>query len=162
MGNYYIPAKYLLSKILNVEIILAPFITSKTIELGSKYSPDFVCTPFKYTLGTMIEALDKGANVLIQFGGGCRYGYYSELQEQILKDLGYKFELFNLITAGKVNIKRIYKMLKRIDKKFNILMALYYLYITKNMVKYMDKIDNYIRKNIGFEIHTQVIISMAG
>ena len=152
MGDYYVPAKYLLGKIVNADILVAPFITAKTIELGSKYSPDFVCTPFKYTLGTMIEALDNGANILIQFGGGCRYGYYSELQEQILKDLGYKFELLNLITNGKANIKRIYKMIKRIDKKFNIYKGLYYLFITIKMVKYMDKIDDYIRRNIGFEI----------
>ena len=152
MGNYYIPAKYLFNKIVDVEILTAPFITSKTIELGSKYSPDFVCTPFKYTLGTMIEALDNGANVLVQFGGGCRYGYYSELQEQILKDLRYKFELHNLITSGKTNVKRIYKIMKRIDKRFSIIKGLYYLYITKNMVKYMDKIDDYIRRNIGFEV----------
>ncbi len=125
MANYYIPAKYLFSNILNVDIMIAPFITSKTIELGSKYSPDFVCTPFKYTLGSMIEALDNGANILLQFGGGCRYGYYSELQEKILKDLGYKFELYNLINAGKADVKRIYKIIKKIDKKFNVFKGLY-------------------------------------
>ena len=153
MGDYYVPAKYLLNKIVDAEILVAPFISAKTIELGSKYSPEFVCTPFKYTLGTMIESLDNGANILIQFGGGCRYGYYSELQEQILKDLGYKFELLNLITNGKANIKRIYKMIKRIDKKFNVFKGLYYFFITIKMVKYMDKIDDYISKNIGFEIN---------
>ena len=76
MGDYDIPSKYLFSKILNVDILDIPKITSKTIELGSKHSPDFLCTPFKYTLGTYIECLDKGADVLIQMGGGCRYGYY--------------------------------------------------------------------------------------
>ena len=152
MANYYIPASYLLNKILDVEIIKSPLITAKTIELGNKYSPEFVCTPFKYTLGTMIESLDMGANVLVQFGGGCRYGYYSELQEQILKDLGYKFEMLNLITAGKTNVKKIYKTIKKIDKRFNIFKGLYYLFITIKMIKYMDKIDDYIRQNIGFEI----------
>ena len=151
MANYYVPARYLLTRIVDAEIIEVPFITSKTIELGNKYSPEFVCTPFKYTLGTMIEALDMGANVLIQFGGGCRYGYYSELQEQILKDLGYKCELLNLITAGKADIKKIYKTMKKIDKNFNLFKGLYYLLIATKMVKYMDKIDDYIRQNIGFE-----------
>lgn len=150
MANYLIPIKYLLGNILDVDIIEPNKITSKTIELGTKYSPDFVCTPFKYTLGTMIESLDKGANVLLQAGGGCRYGYYYELQEKILKDLGYEFRLFNLVSS-KVNIKRIYKIFKKIDKDFSIFKALYYLYITKNMIQYMDKCDDYIRKNIGFE-----------
>ena len=59
MGNYYVPVKYLFKHIFNCEIMSPPKITNKTIELGSKYSPDFVCTPFKYTLGTFIESLEK-------------------------------------------------------------------------------------------------------
>ena len=152
MANYYVPAKYLFNHILKSKILVAPPITNKTIELGTKYSPDFVCTPFKYTLGSFIESLEMGANVLIQFGGGCRYGYYSELQEKILKDLGYKFDMINLISAGKMSIKKIYKSIKKIEPKFSILKGLYYLMITKRMVKYMDLIDDYIRKNIGFEV----------
>ena len=153
MGDYYVPAGFLLEHILDAKIIKAPKITSKTIELGSKYSPEFVCTPFKYTLGTMIECLDKGANFLIQEGGGCRYGYYFELQEKILKDLNYNFKMINLVTAGKMRITRINKMLKQIDPKYSKLKAIYYTFITFKMIKYMDKIDDYIRENIGFEIN---------
>lgn len=152
MGNYYIPAKYFFSHILNCDIMVAPPITNKTIELGSKYSPDFVCTPFKFTLGTLIESLDLGANVLIQYGGGCRYGYYYELQNKILKDLGYDFTMINLITAGKTDIKKIIRTLKSIDPKFSKIKGLHYLLITKKMIEYMDNIDDYIRKNIGFEV----------
>ena len=97
----------------------------------------------------MIEALDNGALYLIQLGGGCRYGYYAELQEKILKDLGYKFKIYNLVN-GKANIFKMYKTIKKIDKKANIFKILHYLLITINMIKYMDKIDNYIRQNIGF------------
>ena len=152
MDNYNIPVKYLLKHIMNLDIIDAPKITNRTIELGTKYSPDFVCTPFKYTLGTMIESLDKGANIVMQFGGGCRYGYYSELQEQILTDLGYDFQYVNLISEGKMNVKEIYYRLKKINPKLSIIKSLYYLLIAKNMVKYMDRVDDYIRHHIGFEV----------
>ncbi|MBE6151909.1 MAG: hypothetical protein E7165_01180 [Firmicutes bacterium] len=151
MGNYYVPANYLFSHILNLKIMPPKKITKNTIELGSKNSPDFVCTPFKYTLGTMIECLDDGANVVMQFGGGCRYGYYSELQEQILKDLGYDFIYVNLISAGKADIKKIYYKLKELNPRLKIVKSLYYLLIARFMVKYMDKVDDYIRHNIGFE-----------
>lgn len=151
MGDYGVPIKYLFSKMLNVQIITSP-ITSATIELGSKYSPDFVCMPFKYTLGTYIECLEKGAEVLLQAGGGCRYGYYSELQEQVLNDLGFEFEFINLVSKGKTDIKHIIKSMKQIDSKFNIFKGLYYGFITRKMVKYMDNIDHYIRANIGFEV----------
>lgn len=153
MGDYIVPVSFLLSHILSVEIVEPPKITKKTIEIGAKYSPDFVCTPFKYTLGTLIESCDKGANILIQAGGGCRYGYYSELQEQIIKDLGYDISLINLVTEGKTDYKRLIKEMKKIDPKFNPVSALYYLFITSKMIKYMDYIDNIIRKNIGFEVN---------
>lgn len=152
MGDYHIPANYLLKNVLNAKIISPPPITARTIEIGSKYSPEFVCTPFKYTLGTMIESIEKGADTLIQMGGGCRYGYYAELQEEILKNLGYDIKLINLVTKGKTSIKRIYKLIKQIDPKFSKIKAIYYGFITIKMVKYMDTIDEYIRENIGFEI----------
>lgn len=151
MGNYYVPVNYLFNKITNSKILKPPLITNKTIELGSKYSPDTLCTPFKYTLGTYIECLDMGADTLIQMGGGCRYGYYFELQEKILSDLGYNFEYYNLVSKGHTDIKKIYKIMRQINPKFKILKSLYYLFITKKMVYYMDFIDNYVRENKAYE-----------
>jgi len=152
MANYYIPVKYFLNNILNCEIIDNIKITSKTLELGTRYSPDFVCMPFKYTLGSLIEALDKDAYILMQLGGGCRYGYYSEVQNEILKDLGYKFKMINLINAGKTDLKKIYKKLKSIDN-INLFKTIYYFINARYIVKYMDNIDDYIRKNVGFEVN---------
>ena len=152
VGNYCVPAKFLFSKILDCYIIDAPPITSKTIDLGVKYSPDFVCTPFKYTLGTMLEVIEKGANCVVQLGGGCRYGYYHELQREIISDLGYDVKYINLVTAGHADAKKICKELKCLDPKFSKIKGLYYLGITKKMVEYMDKVDDYIRHNVGFEV----------
>lgn len=152
MGDYSVPIEYLLSHILDANIMVAPKITNTTIELGNKYSPEFVCTPFKYTLGTFIEALENGADILIQAGGGCRYGYYSELQEKILKDLGYEFTYINLVSKGKTDVKKICHQFQKIDPNFHPIKSLYYVWITKQMIKYMDRIDDYIRKNIGFEV----------
>lgn len=152
MGDYAVPAHFLLSHVVRNKIITPNPITSKTIELGTKYSPEFVCTPFKYTLGTLIEGLESGAKILIQAGGGCRYGYYAELQEQILKDLGYEFRFYNLVTAGKTNIRKIYQIMKEIDPKFSCFKGIYYGTMAKQMIRYMDLIDHDIRANIGFEV----------
>ncbi len=152
VGNYCVPAKFLFSKILDCEIIDAPHITSKTIDLGVKYSPDFVCTPFKYTLGTLLEVIECGANVVVQMGGGCRYGYYHELQRKIISDLGYEVKYINLVTAGSADVGKIVKELKSLDSKFSRVKGLYYLVITKKMVEYMDIVDDYIRHNVGFEV----------
>ncbi len=149
MGSYGVPIYYLLTHILKNEIIRPRDISTHTLELGSKYSPDFVCTPFKYTLGTMIESLEDGADILIQLGGGCRYGYYHELQEQILKDLGYHFTMINLISGGnRISIKKLLKEYPLEVKKKQILKS---IFVTKKMLIYMDKIDIYIRKNRCYE-----------
>ncbi|MBP3920645.1 MAG: 2-hydroxyacyl-CoA dehydratase [Bacilli bacterium] len=154
VGNYYVPASFLFSHIVDADIICAPSITNKTIDIGVKYSPEFVCTPFKYTLGTLIETIDEGANVLLQLGGGCRYGYYHELQRQIISDLGYDVKYINFVSAGYTDLGNIIKELKKIDSNFSKIKSLYYLIITIRMINYMDKVDHYIRENVGFEINS--------
>lgn len=150
MADYDVPALYLFRHVTNYKII-KPIINLNTMESGSKHSPDFVCAPFKYTLGTLINGLELGADTLIQFGGGCRYGYYASLQEEILKKLGYEFKMYNLVTAGHTDIKRIYKIIKEIVPNIKLFRSIRYLIVAINMVKYMDLIDDYIRMNIGFE-----------
>ena len=39
---------------------------------------------------------EAGADTLVMTMGLCRLGYYGELQEQIIRDLGYNFEMINL------------------------------------------------------------------
>ena len=115
LGDYYIPISTFLKRTTNLKVMPSPPITKKTIELGAKYSPDSVCLPFKYNLGNFIEALEKGANILFTAGGGCRYRYYAEVTETILKDLNYEFEFFNLITDGKLKITKVYKEFKKLN-----------------------------------------------
>jgi predicted nucleotide-binding protein (sugar kinase/HSP70/actin superfamily) len=152
MGDYHIAISYLTGKTLEAKILTPPPITKKTLELGSKYSPDFVCVPFKYNLGNYIEALELGANILVQAGGGCRFGYYGEVQQQILKDLGYSFEFLSIVNADKVTPFTMYKSFKKLNPKLSFLKFTYYFIITIRMIYYMDKLDHYIRKNIGFQI----------
>ena len=152
IGSYYIPIKYLIEKTTLCDVIVPPKITKKTIELGSKYSPDYVCVPFKYNLGNFIESIELGANVVLQAGGGCRYGYYAELQEQILKDLGYNIEFVNFIKNNRVSIFNIYKYVKKVNPKLNIFKYVYYLLNTVLMVIIMDKLQKNMRENMGFEV----------
>ena len=82
-AEYNCAFRYIFEEAMDVRCIQPPAITKRTMELGAKYSPEFVCTPFKITLGSMIEALEAGANTLLMVHGLCRLGYYGELQEQI-------------------------------------------------------------------------------
>lgn len=152
MGNYYIAIEFLIKNTLNMKILTPPPITKKTLELGSKYSPDFVCVPFKYNLGNYIEALEKGANFLVQAGGGCRFGYYGEIQEQILRDLGYAFEFINILDSNDVSPFSVYGNFKKVNPKLSFVKFTYYFILTLKMVEVIDKIEEYIRENIGFEV----------
>ena len=153
LGYYHIVFKYFLSNACRCDVVVPPVSTKRTIELGAKYSPDFVCVPFKYNLGNYIEALEKGANVLLQAGGGCRYGYYAELEEKILRDLGYDFEFYNMIEDDHISLVKGYKFVKKMNKKTNPFKCLYYLINTLIMIVFIDKIEKYIRLNMGFEVN---------
>ena len=152
LGNYYIVFDYFIRKATKCKVIVPPATTKRTIEIGSKYAPSFVCVPFKYNLGNYIEALEKGANTLIQGGGGCRYGYYGELEEKILRDLGYDFEFYNMVRDNHISLKKGYKFCKKMNKRANPISTFYYLINSLVMIICMDKIEKYIRLNMGFEV----------
>jgi predicted nucleotide-binding protein (sugar kinase/HSP70/actin superfamily) len=94
MGPLNIALKTMFSGI-GVDIIEPPPITNRTLSLGVKYSPEFACLPLKINLGNFIETLEKGADTIIMLGGvgPCRFGYYGEVQREILKDLGFDFKM---------------------------------------------------------------------
>lgn len=93
MGPVFIYRK--LFERLGHEVILPPPPSQKTIELGTKYSPEFICFPFKIMLGSYLEALEMGAEVIVTTGfiGACRAVYYGNLSERILRQLGYPVEV---------------------------------------------------------------------
>jgi predicted nucleotide-binding protein (sugar kinase/HSP70/actin superfamily) len=149
LGNYYIVFKPLL-ELLGDRVLIPPPITKRTIELGLKYSPESACIPFKYNLGNYIESLEKGANVLIQAGGGCRFGYYFEVQIEILRKLGYQFEFIKIPN----NIFTLFNFLN-VFKKFNRKISYYSIIkkfvITIYRLRVLDIIEEFMRKNMGFE-----------
>jgi len=152
MGNYYPAFEYLFNRVSDCQVLTAPPITKRTLELGSKYSPDFVCVPFKYNLGNFIEAADIGANMFVQSGGSCRFGYYGESQQEILRNLGYEFEFYNLPDeGGKITLSSLYSNLKTINGgKLNKVKFIYHGLITIMIIGYIDRLEDYIRKSIGF------------
>ena len=109
MGNLYIPMKTLLRE-LNVDMVIPPMNSQRTLSLGTKYSPEGLCIPFKLTLGNFIEAAELGADTLLMAGGYgiCRLGIYAKTQEKVLHDLGYNVEMIELGVDGK-QASRVYE-----------------------------------------------------
>ncbi len=152
LGNYDIAIKYYVEHGAKAEYVTPPTMTKRTIELGAKYSPDFVCAPFKCHMGNYIEALEKGANVLIQTGGTCRLGYYAELHEQILKDMGYDFQILDLNTYRYKNLFGLIKDILALSDKNNLFTLVKALPCALRMVVFIDRVEDYYRQNMGFEV----------
>lgn len=153
LGDYHIPIRRLLQNLFpTAEIIVPPSFTQHTIELGARYSPDFVCAPFKYNMGNYIEALRSGANVLLQTGLGCRYGYYGETQEQILRDLGYDFT-FLCFSREKARPQYIYKTCKKLNPDLTVSVFIRAILHTLARIWFMDKMDYFLREHIGFSVN---------
>ncbi len=116
MGNLYIPFKALFQR-LDVDFVIPPVNNQRTLSLGVKYSPEGACIPLKLTLGNLIEAAELGADTLLMVGGHgiCRLGYYAKIQEQVLRDMGYDFEM---ITLG-VSERKLFGLLGIIKRLSN-------------------------------------------
>ena len=111
MGNLNISARAFFNE-MGLEVIVPPQNSKKTLDLGMKYSPEFACLPLKINIGNFIEAIEKGADTIVMGGGvgPCRFGYYCEVQREILKDLGYDFEMFVIEPEFFSNLAKMRKL----------------------------------------------------
>jgi len=91
MGDNRIAFKTLFEQ-LGIEVVLPDPTNREAIKIGVKHSPEFVCFPFKATLGDFVSAINKGADTLVMAVdcGPCRFGFYGAVQERLLHDMGYK------------------------------------------------------------------------
>jgi len=150
-AEYNCAFRYIAEQALGCKYVMPPALTKRTMELGAKYSPDFVCTPFKTILGSMIEALEAGADTLLMTHGLCRLGYYGELLEQILRDLGYQFDFINLSDYDMSRKKEYIRVVRRINPKVNPARFLTQFMEGLRMVEYLDEITGEYYKNCGFD-----------
>ena len=150
-AEYNCAFKYIVEQALEARYVMPPVLTRRTMELGTKYSPDFVCTPFKTILGSMIEALEAGADTLLMTHGLCRLGYYGELLEQILRDLGYRFDFINLSDYDMSRKKEYLRIIKRFAPKVSPARFLTQFAEGLRMVEYLDEITALYYKSCGFD-----------
>ena len=66
-GYYDVAFRFFVEECLGAEFVRLPEPTRKSLELGTLNSNDYVCAPFKHILGDYIEALERGADTLVQF-----------------------------------------------------------------------------------------------
>lgn len=150
---YYAPAfKFFVEQVLDCDYLALPPATKRTMELGIQSSTDDVCTPFKHMMGDWIEALERGANVLVQVGGPCRLGFYGEMQEEILRDMGYDFTMLNFshgIEQGYVGWAK--EVMKMVNPDINVPHGVKQLLACGHMMTKLDQARDLYMTCAGFE-----------
>jgi len=125
------------------DLIIPTKPNKRTAEIGSRHSPEFVCTPFKITLGTFIEGLERGATELGMGGCNayCRFGYYWPVQKLILEDLGYDFKFITLNYESPKEIIQVIK--KEISPDYGVLQiirAFRVMWLKNRLTDLVDKL----------------------
>jgi predicted nucleotide-binding protein (sugar kinase/HSP70/actin superfamily) len=152
MAHYNVAFRYFIERGLGATYIMQPEMTRRTLEIGSRYSPDFICAPFKHTLGSLIEALECGANTIVAPGGPCRLAYYGELEKQILNDLGYEFEFLDIAELRYSKPKDYIKLMRKLNPKLSVPKMLAAAADTLRLIEQMDEIEEIYHQNMGFEV----------
>ena len=149
-ASYGIAMEHLIQNGLGMTYVMPPRMTRRTLEVGARYAPDSVCAPFKLNLGCFLECIEQGADTLIQTGGTCRLGYYGELHEQILRDLGKDIRFVNFAACDFSNPKTFVDQFRQLKPDLDLKRFAVAALETVRMANAIDEVDALIRRRIGF------------
>ncbi|MBC8530271.1 hypothetical protein [Gehongia tenuis] len=135
------------------EIIMPPRPTSRTVDLGAKYAPEFLCFPFKMMLGTYIEVAEQGAELIVSTGGRgpCRAGMYGEIHQRILRQLGYRTEIA-IFDDPTQNRKAFLEQVKGLINHTSLPKALRSAYLSYRLIESMDSLEAKLKTLRPYEV----------
>ncbi len=140
MGDFALPLKSLFTH-LGHRVIPPPPVTENTIRLGTRHSPELACYPLKVNIGNYIESLERGADTIVMAGGvgPCRFGYYAQVQREILKDMGYDFNMI-IIDPPQCGLEELWQKLSSLNNGKNWRQILFALRVFWAKTKALDRL----------------------
>jgi predicted nucleotide-binding protein (sugar kinase/HSP70/actin superfamily) len=141
MGTIYIVVASLIRS-LGGDVVIPPFTSRKTLSIGTKYSPEAMCLPYKLLLGNYIEAIESGAQAVIMISspGICRLGEYSKSIKNALEDLGYNIKYIDLdLYKGK--FLELFGCLKSVTGNSNIIEIIKAINLAVSKIFVLDNLD---------------------
>ncbi len=152
MGIIYIAWAAALRKV-GCEAFIPPYTSKKTLSLGTKYSPEAICLPYKLILGNFIEAIEGGADyvAMISSPGCCRLGEYGNCIKNALDDMGYHANYIELTLYD--GIKGMYDFLKKISGKNDPVLFLRAILIAIRKVFICDELERKLAYYSAREVH---------
>jgi predicted nucleotide-binding protein (sugar kinase/HSP70/actin superfamily) len=155
MGNLCIPFKSIFQR-LDIDYVIPPLNSRRTLSLGIKYSSEGLCIPFKLILGNLIEAAELGADTFLLPGGYgiCRLGYYAKTQEQILHDLGYKnIKVVEVVVSNdQLSGPSFVKMIKSLSNNASWLKVASVVRFGLSKLKALDQVERVVQKVRAVEL----------
>ena len=148
MGTLAIPMKSLLYN-LGLEPVVAPPTSQSTIAIGTKLAPEFACLPLKVNLGNYVEAIAQGAEIILMAGGvgPCRFGYYSQVQREVLLEAGFDVKLVTLEAPNTHPGELFHKIKKFMPRRrpTALITALHLFWKKARAIDIFDRLANQIR-----------------
>lgn len=146
LGNAYICVKALLDD-MGIRYVIPPFTSKRSVELGSRHVPESACLPLKITVGNLIEAYELGADTILMVGGKgpCRFGYYCEMQREILDDIGIKMDLITLEAPNR-NMTEFVRRIRKLTGSFSPGRLMKGFYDTAKIAKKVDLLEGLCRR----------------
>ncbi|WP_123053827.1 2-hydroxyglutaryl-CoA dehydratase [Clostridium sp. JN-1] len=141
---------------LGIDYVIPPINNKTAIEIGTRYSPEEICLPFKIMIGNYIQSIEQGADTILIIGscGPCRFGEYCELQMNILKKLGYGLNIIVLDKPSAIGIKELLNRLYKISSSSSVdtREKLRTLYTANKIINLLDKIERNVHLFAGYEM----------
>ncbi|MBW9149143.1 2-hydroxyglutaryl-CoA dehydratase [Clostridium sp. CM028] len=155
LGNTYLAAKALFDG-LGIECIVPPFSSNEALELGSKFSPEEMCLPYKIMMGNYLQSIDLGADTIIIPGscGPCRFGEYCELQMNALKKLGHDLTFIVVDSPFDIGKEEFLNRLSNItgNSPLGKSQKIRALKVAYNVIELIEKIESKAHYLTGFEV----------
>jgi len=130
------------------ENIIEPTRPNKeTITRGSKHSPEWMCTPFKLCLGSLLDSIERGADHVFQIGGigTCRASCYGPVQRVICKDLGYTVKFTNIDYHKPVEMIKDFKAISNGFSVFQTIGVLRKIWTKNYSIDLIENLINFYR-----------------
>lgn len=142
-----------LVEMLGHEAISPPKPSQKTIDLGVKHSPEFACFPMKVIMGSYLEAVEKGAEVILTSGGHgpCRAGFYGEMHKRILQNLGYDVDVI-VFDSIRRDFKSVINHIKRLKGDNSWLKLWKILKLVYKMAYQVDELEMQLQTKRAYEL----------
>lgn len=156
MGNIYMAAKISMDG-LGIDYVIPPFCSRKSLEIGSRISPEEMCLPFKIMMGNYVQSIRQGADAILLVGsrGPCRFGEYTELQYRLLKKAGYDVEFiigkFPEEEDKEMNVKSLASLVEGNGMSKGAMTAALLRGLRSMYI--VDWLERRARANTGFEEH---------